>query len=392
MIQSILDNDLYKFTMQQAVHMLYPRAQAEYEFTNRGATSFPEGFAQRVRQAIEQMAGLSLSKNQKVYLEKTCCFLTPVYLEYLESYTFNPDEVVLGQEKGAFFLTIKGPWYRTILWEVPLMAIISETFFSMTAPATLSREQIKAVNRNKAAVMAANKICFADFGTRRRFSSAVHEMLLTDILTHSNHTLMGTSNVHFARKFNLTPLGTLAHEWFMFHAVVGGYQMANTLAQEAWVRVFKGALGIALADTYTTDVFLSSFDTRTANLFDGVRHDSGDPIAFVKKLVRHYKALHIDPATKTIIFSDGLDMDKALAIHAECTGKIRDAYGIGTNLTNDVGVTPLNMVIKLSRCRIRPERPWQHAVKLSDDRGKHTGNREELDACMKRLNLHGEKR
>lgn len=267
------------------------------------------------------------------------------------------------------------------------MAIISETFFSMTAPATLSREQIKAVNRNKAAVMAENKIRFADFGTRRRFSSAVHEMLLTDILSHSNHTLMGTSNVHFAREFNLTPVGTLAHEWFMFHAVAAGYRMANTLAQEAWVRVFKGDLGIALADTYTTDVFLSSFDTFTAKLFDGVRQDSGDPIVFVKKLVRHYEALHIDPAAKTIIFSDGLDIEKALAIHAECTGKIRDAYGIGTNLTNDVGVTPLNMVIKLSRCRISRERPWQHTVKLSDDRGKHTGNRAELDACMKILNL-----
>ncbi|MCP4720613.1 MAG: nicotinate phosphoribosyltransferase [Desulfobacteraceae bacterium] len=386
MIQSILDNDLYKFTMQQAVHMLYPRAQAEYEFTNRGGTSFPDGFAQKVRQEIKKMAYLSLTKNQKVYLENTCYFFTPVYLDYLESYTYNPNEVTLGQEKGRFFLKIKGPWYRTILWEVPLMAIISETFFSMTA-ATFSREKIKAVNLDKAAVMSANQVRFADFGTRRRFSSTIHNYLISDILSHENHTLIGTSNVHFAQKFNITPIGTLAHEWFMFHAALAGYQMANAMAQDAWVLAYKGDLGIALADTYTTEVFLSSFDTLLAKLFDGVRQDSGDPIAFLNSLIRHYEKHHIDPTTKTIVFSDGLDIAKAVALHNECKGKIRDAYGIGTHLTNDLGVTPLNMVIKLSRCQTAPERPWQHTVKLSDDRGKLTGNKAELDTCMKQLHI-----
>jgi nicotinate phosphoribosyltransferase len=387
MIQSILDNDLYKFTMQQAVHRLYPRAQAEYEFTNRGATAFPQGFAQRVKQEIEKMAGLSLSQDQKAYLKNTCSFLTPPYLDYLESYTYNPDEVTLGQEKERFFLNIKGPWYRTILWEVPLMAIISEIFFSITAPAPPFLKNIKKRNQDKAAVMAANQIYFADFGTRRRFSFATHDTLIEDILGQRNHTLIGTSNVHLAQKFNIPPIGTLAHEWIMFHGAIAGYKEANATAMEAWIQVFKDELGIALADTYTTEVFLSSFDQRLAGHFDGVRQDSGDPIAFIKKLVHHYKTLHIDPATKTIIFSDGLDINGATAIHNECRGKIKDAYGIGTHLTNDIGVAPLNMVIKLSRCQISPEEPWHHTIKLSDDRGKHTGNQTELDSCMKILNV-----
>ncbi len=387
MIQSILDNDLYKFTMQQAVHMLYPRAQARYSFINRGETSFPQGFAQKVRNQVERMSGLCLTKKEKAYLKETCYFLTPVYLDFLESYRFDPGEVEIGQNDEAFFLSIKGPWYRTILWEVPLMAIISETYFAMTKPPILSPKELRKINGNKAKILAKNQVRFADFGTRRRFSAANHENLISDILGVENHTLIGTSNVHLARRFKLTPIGTLAHEWFMFHAILAGYQMANIAAQDAWVRVFQGDLGIALTDTYTTDVFLSGFDTLHAKLFDGVRQDSGDPVTFLHKILAHYKTLHIDPASKTIVFSDGLTVERASAIHRECSGKIRDAYGIGTNLTNDVGVVPLNIVIKMTCARPDPRRPWQNTVKLSDDRGKHTGNPKELENCLNILNI-----
>ena len=204
-------------------------------------------------------------------------------------------------------------------------------------------------------------------------------------------TLTGTSNVHFAHKFNLTPIGTLAHEWFMFHAVLNGYQMANSSAQDAWVRAFHGDLGIALTDTYTTDVFLSSFDTFYAKLFDGVRQDSGNPFIFTDKIVRHYERLHIDPSIKTIVFSDSLEVETAVQIHQYCRGRVRDAYGIGTCLTNDVGVTPLNIVIKLIKCRTSRNAPWQHTVKLSDDRGKHTGDPDELNHCMDMFHLPGDR-
>ena len=173
----------------------------------------------------------------------------------------------------------------------------------------------------------------------------------------------------------------------MFHAVLHGYQMANSSAQDAWAKVFHGDLGIALTDTYTTDVFLSTFDTFHAKLFDGIRQDSGDPFLFTDKIIEHYEKLHIDPYSKTIVFSDGLDVEKAVKIHQYCNGKIKDAYGIGTNLTNDVGVTPLNMVIKLTKCKSAFNKPWQNTVKLSDNRGKHTGDPKELKNCMGFFNI-----
>ncbi|WP_022666295.1 nicotinate phosphoribosyltransferase [Desulfospira joergensenii] len=387
MILSILDNDLYKFTMQQAVHTLYPRAEAEYKFFNRGNTRFPPGFARKLRSRVDEMAGLRLSADEKRYLADVCYFLTPVYLDFLESYTYHPGEVSVEQENGRFSLTVKGPWYRTILWEVPLMALISEIYFSMTDAPILPRPKIREINRKKARTLSRNQVRFADFGTRRRYSAANQENMIKDLLDVENNTLIGTSNVHFARKFKITPIGTLAHEWFMFHAVLAGYRRANIIAQDAWVRVFQGDLGIVLADTYTTDVFLSGFDTMHAKLFDGVRQDSGDPVGFLQKILDHYKKLRIDPCAKTIVFSDGLDVDRAVAIHRECKGKIKDAYGIGTNLTNDVGVVPLNMVIKLSKSRPGAEEPWQDTIKLSDDRGKRTGTPEELENCLRVLQM-----
>ncbi|ACN13421.1 PncB [Desulforapulum autotrophicum HRM2] len=385
MIQSILDNDLYKFTMQQAVHMLYPRVDVEYEFINRSNTPFPKDFAQRLQVEVQGMKNFRLTPEEKEYLDKTCYFMTPVYLDFLEHYTFDPDEVTVSQTNSELSVTIKGPWYRTILWEVPLMAIISELYFVMTNARPLPDEQIRVINLNKAKILSCNNIRYADFGTRRRFSSSGHEALIRDILALEHNTLIGTSNVNLARLFNIKPIGTMAHEWIMFHGVLNGYRMANPTAVAAWATAFHGHLGIALTDTFTTDIFLSTFDTLHAKLFDGVRHDSGDPIAFIDRIVDHYKKLHIDPITKTIVFSDGLDIDKAVHIHNHCINRIRDSYGIGTNLTNDVGVTPLNMVIKLAKCRTAPEKDWHNAIKLSDDKGKHTGDSEELAHCIKVL-------
>ncbi len=390
MIQSILDNDLYKFTMQQAVHMLYPRAEAGYRFTNRGNTPFPDGFAARIRHEIDKMADLRLDSDERAFLEKKCYFLTPVYLDYLESYQYDPGEVSVEQDGDFLNLSVTGPWYRTILWEVPIMAIISESFFAMTGQKPAPGEDSRAVNLNKAGILGANGVRFADFGTRRRFSSQNHEQMIQDILSHPHHTLIGTSNVHFARQFKITPIGTLAHEWFMFHGALNGYHAANTSAQDAWVKAFHGDLGIALTDTYTTPVFLSTFDTFYAKLFDGVRQDSGDPFVFVDTLIDHYKRHHIDPSSKTIVFSDGLDVEKAVKVHQYCGGRIRDSYGIGTSLTNDVGVTPLNMVIKLSKCRVDPNRPWRDTVKLSDEKSKHTGDSWEVKTCRRVFHLPDE--
>ena len=387
MIQSILDNDLYKFTMQQAVRRLYPGAQAEYELTDRGLTRFPKGLAKIAQKVIDGMAELSLNPDQKTWLAEACPFFTPEYLNSLSSHAFDPSQVTLKQEGSRISIKIKGNWSETILWEVPLMAIISETYFAMTGPDIPVREELRKKNRAKAEQLAANEVSFVDFGTRRRFSAENHENLIKDILTVSGHTLAGTSNVHLAQKFGITPVGTLAHEWIMFHAAPGGYPTANAMAMDAWTKVYPNVLGIALTDTYTTDNFLKAFTKERAQVFAGVRQDSGDPIDFTRKLLAHYRGLNIDPSRKTIVFSDGLDVDRAVAIHEFCRGKIRDTYGIGTSLTNDVGVPPLNIVIKLCRCAPGPGQDWQPTVKLSDHPGKHTGEKKEILRSLEELGL-----
>ena len=387
MIQSILDNDLYKFTMQQAVCRLYPDALVEYELTNRGGTPFPQGIARTVEKEINKMEGLALTREEKTWLEKKCPFFMPDYLDFLSNYAYDSKEVELIQKEHRFSVKIKGPWYRIILWEVPLMALISETYFAMTGPDILPREALCKKNRAKARQLAANGVSFVDFGTRRRFSAAIHQDLIRDILVLPHNSLTGTSNVHLARKFNITPVGTLAHEWIMFHSVLGNYQTADAMALDAWVDVYPDALGAALTDTYTTDVFLTAFNRGRALCFNGVRQDSGDPLEFTRKMIRHYRRVGIDPASKTIVFSDNLDPDRAVEIHNFCRGKIQDAYGIGTNLTNDVGAEPLNIVIKLCNCAPVPGMDLQPAVKLSDDPGKHTGDQAEILKCLEALGL-----
>lgn len=385
MIQSILDNDLYKFTMQQAVNRLYPRARVEYELTNRGGTRFPKGFSRAAQKQINEMTTLSLGVAQKTWLAHACPFFTPDYLNFLAAYSFDPSQVFLEQTGGQISVRVKGAWAQTILWEVPLMAIISETYFAMTGTGIPNRADIRRKNRTKAERLADNGVTFVDFGTRRRFSAKNHEHLIRDILSVSGHTLAGTSNVHLAQKFKIPPVGTLAHEWIMFHAAQGGYRAANALAMDAWTAVYPDVLGIALTDTYSTDDFLKAFTPKRAEGFTGVRQDSGDPLEFTKKLLAHYQGLNIDPTCKTLVFSDGLDVDRAVAIHRFCRGKIQDSYGIGTSLTNDLGSVPLNIVIKLSQCAPSTDQDLQPTVKLSDDPGKHTGEKNEIKRCLKEL-------
>lgn len=385
MIESILDNDLYKFTMQQAVLRRYPRAEAKYRFINRGNTLFPPGMAGQLRSRVDAMSGLALTPGQRAWLAEACPFFETGYLDYLSRFRFDPAQVRVEQTGPALSLAVKGPWHHTILWEVPLMALISEIYFTMTAPPVLSRDQIREKNRAKAGLLARSGVKFVDFGTRRRFSYRNHEHLLADILSTAGHTLTGTSNVHMARKWGIPPVGTMAHEWIMFHAAPGGYEHANELALDAWKAVYPDVLGIALTDTYTTGQFLKIFNASRAGQWAGVRQDSGDPLGFVLRLVGHYRSLGIDPKTRTFVFSDGLTVDKAAAIHRACGKEVNDTYGIGTHLTNDIGPAPLHMVIKLAGCRLCPDRDWHKTVKLSDDPGKHTGDPEELKKCLARL-------
>ncbi len=373
--------------MQHAVISLFPRAKVKYKFINRGNTKFPDGFDIALKQEIEQMANLKLSEKEKNYFQKAAYYLPPTYFDFLYGYRYNPNEVKISLKNGKLDIEIEGYWYRTILWEVPLMAIISELYFKFINAKTYPKEKIIDIAKEKAELYKKLNIKVADFGTRRRFSLDNHDLIIQTLKKYGPPAFVGTSNVYFAYKYNLTPIGTHAHEWFMFHAAKFGYKMANKLALENWVKVYRGDLGIALSDTFTSQAFFRAFDTKLAKLFDGVRQDSGDPIKFANKTIEHYKKLGIDPKSKVIIFSDALTPAKVKEIVEFCKGKIKLSFGIGTNFTNDVGVEPLNIVIKMIEAK--PEGwDWIPVVKLSDAQGKYTGDKHIINMVKEILQIN----
>ncbi len=386
MIKSIIDNDFYKFTMQNAVIKLFPRAKVRYQFINRGNTKFPDGFDKELKKYINKMVELKLTLEEKNFIKKKCYYLDPTYLDFLMGYRYDPCEVNVSQKDGVLMIIIEGYWYRTILWEVPLLAMISELYFKMKKHKIYTEEKIMNIAREKAARYKKIGAKVADFGTRRRYSLHNHDLIIRALSDFSNSSFTGTSNLYLSKKYGVSPIGTHAHEWFMFHSAKYGYKMANKLALENWVHVYRGDLGIALSDTFTANIFFKAFDTKFAKLFDGVRHDSGDPIEFADKTIYHYKKLNIDPLSKTIIFSDSLTPDKVEEICHYCKGKIKISFGIGTNFTNDVGVKPLNIVIKMAEAK--PEgQEWIPTVKLTDAQGKNTGNVKMIKLCKEVLNI-----
>jgi nicotinate phosphoribosyltransferase len=371
-LSSILDNDFYKFTMQHAVVKLFPKAKARYEFINRGKHEFPEGFAEALRQAVDAMSGLKLSTEEKRFLFVNCPYLDPTYLDFLQGYCYNPEEVIIEQDDVDVKISIEGYWYRTILWEIPLLSLVSELFYKLHKLERNTDEDVVNVTKEKIQGYGRLGVTVAEFGTRRRHSYKVHELVMETLKRYGGNSFVGSSNVHFAMVKGVKPIGTHAHEWFMYHAAKYGFKMANSVGLENWVNIYRGDLGIALSDTYTTNVFYKQFDKMFAKLFDGVRHDSGDAVEFANQTINHYKQLGIDPRSKTIIFSDALNYNKVARIAEFCNGKIGMSFGIGTNLTNDVGLTPMNIVIKMVEAL--PEGgEWTPVVKLSDEKGKYTG-------------------
>lgn len=385
MINSILDTDTYKLTMQQAIAFQHPRVKAKYSFTNRGNTKFPPGFAEELRRLVNGMKTLGLTGNEEKFLRERCYYLKPTYIDLLRGYRYDPDEVNIRQVGHELFVDIEGLWYRTEPWEVPLLATISELYYKMTnqPPLVSSSAGYEQDWKQKATYkfrrMSEAGAVLSDFGTRRRASLEVQDFIVQQLC--QTKCGAGTSNVHLAHKYDTTPIGTMAHEWPMAHAALYGYRMATRMMLKGWVREYEGDLGIALPDTFTTEVFLRDFGTQSAKLFDGLRHDSGDWQSFTKKAIAHYESLRIDPTTKIIVYSDALDIDKALEIHTAVKDQVRPRFGIGTHLTNDVGRTPLNIVIKLTSCQ------GVSVVKLSDTSGKAMGSAESLSHCKYELGL-----
>ncbi|QCX52910.1 nicotinate phosphoribosyltransferase [Elizabethkingia sp. JS20170427COW] len=383
---SILDNDFYKFTMQCAVVKLFPSQVVKYQFINRGKHQYPQSFAEELKKSVAAMAELKLSHEEKSYLKKTCPYLDLPYIDFLEGFRYDPSEVNIQQQGSDLEIVVEGLWYRTILWEVPLLCLVSELYYKMTGAVRISDEEIVERTIAKEQKFKDLKVLFAEFGTRRRHSYKVHQLVMEALTSVDNSTFIGSSNVHLAMKYHVKPIGTHAHEWFMFHAAEYGFKMANTLSLEHWVDVYRGDLGVALADTYTSDVFFQQFDKKFAKLFDGVRHDSGDPIEFAEKTIEHYQKNGINPLFKYIIFSDALNPEKVEEIANFCRGKIGMSFGIGTNLTNDVGLPSSNIVMKLIAVKGINEE-WIPTVKLSDEREKYTGDPEMISLAKKFLKI-----
>lgn len=385
-IKSIIDNDFYKFTMQFGVTKLYPDVMARYKFINRGEHQFPEGFADELQKEINAMASLALTKEEKDFFTTNCPYLSPAYLDFLQGYRYDPNEVKITQNGTDVEVHVEGYWYRTILWEVPILCLISEIFYKLTNAQRISNEEITKRTSDKVDLYNRLGVTIAEFGTRRRHSYEVHDVVMKELTNHKGKSFVGTSNVHFAHKYNVKPIGTHAHEWFMFHGARYGFKIANSISLDRWVKVYYGDLGIALTDTYTSDVFFGQFDKKLSKLFDGVRHDSGDPIEFGEKTIAHYEKMGINPLFKTIIFSDGLNSEKVEMITKAFKGRIGLSFGIGTNLTNDTDLKPMNIVMKLTEIS-SIDIKWTGVVKLSDEKNKHTGTPRMIALAKEMLDL-----
>jgi len=366
-IRSLLDTDIYKFSMMQAVLHQFPDARVEYRFRCRTDGIDLRPLRSDLIDEIERLCSLRLDPEELEYLA-SLRYIKPDFVEFLRLFHLQSRFIEVGEEDGQLAISIRGPWLHTILFEVPLLAIVSELYTRQRYPgldlADARRRLAEKIGQVKA-LDRPDEFVFADFGTRRRFSRDWHDEVVETLAREIPGSLRGTSNLRLARTLELVPIGTMAHE-FIQAAQALGPRLAETqrFAFEVWAREYRGDLGIALSDTYSLNAFLRDFDMFFCKLFDGARQDSGDPIEWGEAMIAHYEANRVDPATRNLIFSDSLSIPKAAEIWHRFRDRINVSFGIGTNLTHDTGTEPLNIVIKMTECNGQP------VVKLSDSPGK----------------------
>lgn len=390
MYHSILDTDLYKFTTSYAYMKMFPDAECTFKFTDRNRIPRTTEFLENYKKKMKELCMIHLTDEEFHWVVSAIPFIPMYYWEWLRSFRFEYDKMnIYLDEDNVLCIEVTDKNYKASLYEIPHLFTVPEVNNdSKPIDWDLTMSKLK----DKVDLANENGVLFSEFGTRRRFSYEVQDKVCAYLKEHAK-TCVGTSNVHFAMKYNMRPCGTHPHEWFMFHGAQFGYKNANYMALENWVNVYDGDLGTALTDTYTTDVFFRNFSMKQAKLFDGIRQDSGDEYKFIEKAIKFYKSKGIDPTTKTIIFSNALDFPKAVEIKKYCEGKIRSAFGIGTNLTCDVYApdgskyNAENIVEKMSKCRMNANQPWFITIKISDDLGKHMGDNKEFDHAKYELNI-----
>lgn len=395
-INHFTDDDLYKFTMCCAVIDNYPRTMVKYQFNDRDNRIYPDGFAEELRRQIKLLENLRITDEEIRFMQKRCSFIPNWFYSFLKGFRYDSSWVEIEQdEEGHLSIRFEGAWSNTILLEVKVLAIVSELYYIMSGE---DRKFDYKEYYDKASVKGKRLIeggcVFSDFGTRRRASFKAQDIAIkamTDIAStlEGPGRFIGTSNVYFAMKYDLTPIGTMAHELICAIAGMYGPTMSNHKAMSVWSKTYRGALGTFLYDTYGWRIFSLNFSEDYANMFKGLRVDSGDNYEQLNLIVEKYRSLNIDPCTKQVVFSNGLNVDEALKIQEYAKGKCIPSYGIGTHFTNDFpGVRPMNIVIKLLAVKITESWPFYcETCKLSEDKGKYTGNKKVVDRFREILHL-----
>ena len=395
-IEHFTDDDLYKFTMCCAVIDNYPRTRVKYRFNDRDNTVYPPGFAEEVRRQVEMLENVVITDEEIDFMRARCSYIPEWFYSYLKGFRYDSRWVSVSQdEDGHLTIEFEGAWSDTILLEVKVLAIVSELYYIMTGlDRELDYDDYHTRSRDKATRLIEAGCSFSDMGTRRRASFKAQDTAIRAMAeaqaTHSGPgRFVGTSNVYFAMKYSLTPIGTMAHEWVCAIAGMYGPLMANHLAMRKWATTYRGALGTYLYDTYGWRIFSLNFSEDYANMFKGLRVDSGDNFEQLSLITEKYRSLNIDPRTKQIIFSNALDVDRAIAIQRYAAGRCIPSFGIGTHFTNDFpGVKPMNIVVKLIAVKITESWPFYcPTCKLSEDAGKYTGTPETLSTFLHLLHL-----
>ncbi|HCH6231437.1 nicotinate phosphoribosyltransferase [Vibrio parahaemolyticus] len=380
-IQSALDFDVYKVNMMSAVAALYPDAMVSYKFIVRSEEDLSE-LLPEVEAEVLKLQDVRFTEDEIAYMKRVAPYLKPEFVEALRHFRFNPQSDVSFHNKtmsdgsSQLRITINGLWKETILYETIIMSIVSEVR-SRQRWSDIPFEQFQTVLEDKVRYLKAElegrnitNFKFADMSTRRRFSFQAQRTMLEYLSKELPQCLTGTSNYHLARELDLTPIGTVAHEWFMGHQALVNVRDSQKIALQRWQKTFNGALGIALTDTIGIDAFLKDFDEELSHAYVGVRHDSGCPFTWGEKMIAHYESLGIDPMTKTLVFTDGLNFEQALDICEHFQGRVQVSFGIGTSLANDMGnyvndqgeaYQPLSIVIKIVTCNGSP------VAKISDE-------------------------
>lgn len=373
-VRSLLENDLYKFTMWQALLHGQPAAQAEYRFVCRNTPVFPLAeLLPELERELDHLCSLRFEPDELRYL-RGLRFIKSDFVDFLELFHFQRRFLEVRAEGDKLSVVAKGPLVHVMGFEIYVLYLVSELYFRRLGGGALPAEleqrleqkiELLAAHRGELETEDPDAFLFFDFGLRRRFSRAAQDLVVARLKEAAPAHFRGTSNVYLAKQLGLTPIGTMAHEYLQAHQAFGfrlrDFQKA---ALEGWVQEYRGDLGIALTDVVGMDAFLRDFDLYFAKLFDGLRHDSGDPVAWGEKAIAHYLSLRIDPRSRRLVFSDGLDLPRAIELYRHFKARIPTSFGIGTNLTNDTSYAPLNLVMKMVACNGQP------VAKLSDAKGK----------------------